>query len=43
MNECGGLYNPCDKIKVNAIYSIPGTSLTLHPQGEDPVTLQCTR
>ncbi len=26
--------------KVNATYSISGTSLTLHPQGEDTITLQ---
>ncbi len=29
-----------DGSKVNATYSISGTSLTLHPQGEDSVTLQ---
>lgn len=39
-NDCGGLHDPWDNSKVNATYSISGTSLTLHPQGEDPVTLQ---
>lgn len=39
-NECGGLQDSWDGSKVNATYSISGTSLTLHPQGEDPVTLQ---
>ncbi len=39
-NECGGLHDPWDQSKVNATYNILGTSLTLHPQGEDPVTLQ---
>lgn len=39
-NDCGGLQDSSDGSKVNATYSISGTSLTLHPQGEDPVTLQ---
>lgn len=39
-NECGGLQDSWDGSKVNATYSISGTSLTLHPQGEDPVTLE---
>lgn len=39
-NDCGGLQDSWDGSKVNATYSISGTSLTLHPQGEDPVTLQ---
>ncbi|UUS59988.1 MULTISPECIES: hypothetical protein [unclassified Acinetobacter] len=39
-NDCGGLQDSWDGSKVNATYSISGTSLTLHPQGEDSVTLQ---
>ena len=39
-NDCGGLQDSWDGSKVNATYSISGTSLTLHPQGEDLVTLQ---
>lgn len=39
-NGCGGLHDTSDSAKVNATYSISGTSLTLHPQGEDSVTLQ---
>ncbi len=39
-NGCGGLHDTSDSTKVNATYSISGTSLTLHPQGEDTFTLQ---
>ena len=39
-NGCGGLHDTSDSAKVNATYSISGTSLTLHPQGEDTITLQ---
>lgn len=39
-NGCGGLHDTSDSAKVNATYSISGTSLTLHPQGEPSVTLQ---
>ncbi|WP_441374431.1 hypothetical protein [Acinetobacter lwoffii] len=39
-NGCGGLHDTSDSAKVNATYSISGTSLTLHPQGEDTFTLQ---
>ena len=33
-NGCAGFYDPWDKGKVHATYSISGTSLTMHPQGE---------
>ena len=39
-NGCGGLHDTSDSAKVNATYSISGTSLTLHLQGEDTFTLQ---
>lgn len=39
-NGCGGLHDTSDSAKVNATYSISGTSLTLHSQGEDTITLQ---
>ncbi|MDM1487147.1 MULTISPECIES: hypothetical protein [Acinetobacter] len=39
-NGCGGLHDSTNGNMINATYSISGTSLTLHPQGEDPVTFQ---
>ncbi|WP_228278733.1 hypothetical protein [Acinetobacter indicus] len=39
-NGCGGLHDSTNSNMINATYSISGTSLTLHPQGEDPVTFQ---
>src|SRR5690606_16124829 len=39
-NECGGLQDSWDGSKTIASINISNNNLILHPQGEDPVTLQ---
>lgn len=39
-NECGGLQDSSNGSKTIASINISNNNLILHPQGEDPVTLQ---